>query len=69
MKVQIKLKYLQTVKNPPANAQDVSSMPELGRSPGEGSSNSLQYSCLDDLMYRAACRETVHNLVNKQQQA
>ena len=69
MKVQINLTYLQTIKNPPANARDVGSMPELGRSLGEGSSNSLQYSCLDNLMFRAACQETVHDLVNKQQQS
>ena len=36
------------VKNPPANAKDacnVSSIPGLGRSPGEGNGNPLQYSC------------------------
>ena len=32
------------VKNPPANAGAMSSIPGLGRSPGEGSGNSLQYS-------------------------
>ena len=32
------------VKNPPANAGDVGSIPGLGRSPGEGNGNSLQYS-------------------------
>ena len=34
------------VKNPPANAGDTSSIPGLGRSPGEGNGNQLQYSCL-----------------------
>ena len=37
------------VKSPPANAgdiKDVSSVPELGRSPGGGHGNPLQYSCL-----------------------
>ena len=37
------------VKNLPANAGDIGNMgliPELGRSPGEGNSNPLQYSCL-----------------------
>ena len=41
------------VKNPPANAgdaRDASSIPGLGRSPGEGNSNPLQYSCLGDPM-------------------
>ena len=34
------------VKNLPANAGDVSLIPRSGRSPGEGSDNLLQYSCL-----------------------
>ena len=34
------------VKNLPANAGDVGSIPGLGRSPGEGIGNPLQYSCL-----------------------
>ena len=34
------------VKNPPANARDLGSIPGLGRSSGEGNGNSLQYSCL-----------------------
>ena len=33
------------VKNPPAKSGDL--LPESGRSPGEGNSNPLQYSCLD----------------------
>ena len=40
----------QLVKNPSANsgdAGDVSSVPALGRSPGVGNGNPLQYSCLD----------------------
>ena len=37
------------VKNPPANAGDVDLIPELGRSPGEGNGNPLQYSCLENL--------------------
>ena len=37
------------VKNPPANAGDIRGarlIPGLGRSPGEGNGNPLQYSCL-----------------------
>ena len=34
------------VKNPPANAGDMSLIPESGRSPGEGNGNPLQYSNL-----------------------
>ena len=38
-------------KKPPANAgdiRDVGSIPGLGRSPGEGNGNPLQYSCLEN---------------------
>ena len=35
------------VKNPPANAGHVGSMPGLIRSTGEGNGNPLQYSCLE----------------------
>ena len=42
------------VKNPPANAGDAASIPESGRSPGEGNGNPLQYSCLGKSMDRAA---------------
>ena len=34
------------VKNPPASPGDPGSIPASGRSPGEGNSNPLQYSCL-----------------------
>ena len=40
------------VKNLPANAGDVSSIPGLGRSPGEGNGNLLQYFCPEDSMDR-----------------
>ena len=45
------------VKNPPTNAgyiRDASLIPGLGRSPGEGNGNPLQYSCLQNPMDRAA---------------
>ena len=42
------------VKTLPANAGDVSSVPGLGRSPGEGNGNPLQYSCLGNPLDRAA---------------
>ena len=35
------------VKNPPANAGDAGLIPGLGRSPGEGNGNPLQYYCLE----------------------
>ena len=34
------------VKNPPANAGNMGSIPGSGRSPGGGNGNPLQYSCL-----------------------
>ena len=45
------------VKNPPANAGDlgdVGLIPGLGRSPGVGNGNPLQYSCLENSMDRGA---------------
>ena len=38
------------VKNLPAKAVDVDSIPGSGRSPGEGNGNPLQYSCLENPM-------------------
>ena len=37
-------------KAPAYNAGDPRSIPGLGRSPGEGNSNPLQYSCLENPM-------------------
>ena len=45
------------VKNSPANAGDVRDaglIPELGRSPGGGNGNPLQYSCLENPIDRGA---------------
>ena len=42
------------VKNLPANAEDISLIPGLGRSPGGGNSNPLGYSCLKNSMDRGA---------------
>ena len=50
------------VKNLPANAGDVGLIPGLGRSPGEGNGNPLQYSCWDNLMDRGAWQGTVHGV-------
>jgi len=44
----------QMVKNLPANAGDTGSIPGLGRSPGRGHGNPLQYSCLENSMDREA---------------
>ena len=50
------------VKKPPANAENVCSIPGLRRSPGEGNGNSLQYSCLGNPMDRGAWQATVHGV-------
>ena len=61
------------IKNPPANAGNLGSIPGWGRSPGEGNGNSLQYSCLGNPMDRQAWQAAVHevtvrhNLATKQQ--
>ena len=50
------------VKNLPANAGDTSLIPVLGRSPGEGNVNALQFSCLENPMDRGAWWATVHGV-------
>ena len=50
------------VKNPLANSGDVGSTLGLGRSPGEGNGNPLQYSCLGNPMDKAAFWATVHGV-------
>ena len=52
----------QMVKNLPANAGDVSSILGLGRSPGEGNGNPLQYTCLENPMDRRTWWATVHGV-------
>ena len=48
------------VKNLPANAGDADMIPGLGRSPGGGHGNPLQYSCPENHMDRGAWRAAVH---------
>ena len=57
------------VKNPPANAGDVRNVgliPGSRRSPGEVNGNPLQYSCLENPMYRGAWQATVHRVPKSQ---
>ena len=49
-------------KESACNAGDPGSIPGLGRSPGEGNGNPLQYSCLENLMDRGAWRATTHGV-------
>ena len=56
------------VKNPTANAgdiRDMGSIPGLGRSPGEGNGNPLQYSCLENPMDRRHWQATVHGITEE----
>ena len=54
------------VKNPPASARDVGSIPGSGKSPGGENGNPLQYSCLENPMDRGAWRATVHEVAKSQ---
>ena len=57
------------VKNPLANAgnaRDVKSISGLGRSPGVGSGNLLQYSCLEHSMDTGTWWATVHGVAKTQ---
>ena len=47
-------------KESACNAGDQGSIPGLGRSPGEGNGNLLQYSCLENPMDRGTWQATVH---------
>ena len=50
------------VKNPPASAGDVGSIPGSGRSPRGGHENPLHCSCLENPMNRGAWWATVHRV-------
>ena len=59
------------VKNPPANAgdtRDTGSISGLGRSPGGGNGNLIQYSCLENSMDRGAWWAIVHGVAKSQTQ-
>ena len=59
------------VKNPPANAgdaRDACSILGLGRSPGVGNGNLLQYSYLENSMDRGTWLATVHGVAKSQTQ-
>ena len=49
-------------KESTCNAGDLGSISGLGRSPGEGNGNPLQYSCVENPMDRGAWRATVHGV-------
>ena len=57
------------VKNPSANAGDIKDtglIPGLGRSPGGGHGNPLQYFCLENPMDRGSWRAIAHRVAKNQ---
>ena len=52
-------------KESACNVGDPSSNPGLGRSPGEGNGNPLQYSCLENPKDKEAWQATVHGVAKK----
>ena len=59
------------VKNPPGSAGDIRDtdlIPGLGRSPGGGHDNPLQYSCLENPRDRGAWWATVHRVTKSRTQ-
>ena len=62
------MKVALMIRNPPANAGDIrdtGSIFGLGRSPGEGNGNPLQYSCLGNPMDRGAWWAKVHGVTKE----
>ena len=53
-------------KESACNAGDLDSIPGLGRSPGEGNVNPLQYPGLENPMDRGAWWATVHGVTKSQ---
>ena len=53
------------VKNLPASAGDAGLIPGLGRYPGEGNGNPLQYSFLGNSMDRGAWQAAVHGVTKE----
>ena len=53
-------------KESACNAEDTCSIPESGRSPGEGNGNPFQYSCLENPMDRGAWQATGHGVTKSQ---
>ena len=49
-------------KESACNTEDPGQVTGLGRSPGEGNGNPLQYSCLENQMDRGVWQTTVHGV-------
>ena len=52
----------------PGDSGGAGLIPGLGRSPGEGNGNPLQYSCLENSMDRGAWRAIIHGAVTEHTQ-
>ena len=57
---------LKTLKANAEDARDPGLIPGSGRSPGIGSDNTLQYSCLENCMDRGSWRTIVHGVAKSQ---
>ena len=53
-------------KESACSAGDLSSIPGLGGSPGEGNGNPIQYSCVENSMDRGAWQAIVHGVAKSQ---
>ena len=53
-------------KESACNSGDQGLIPGLGRSPGEGNDNPLQYSCLENFMDRGAWQAIAHGVAKSQ---
>ena len=53
-------------KESPCNVGDLSLIPGMGRSPGEGNGNPLQYSCLEKSADRGAWWAIIHGVAKSQ---
>ena len=53
-------------KESACNASDQSSIPRLGKSPGEGNGYPLQYSCLENSMKRGVWETVIHGVAKSQ---
>ena len=54
------------VKNVPAKGGDKGLIPGSGRSSGEGNSNPLQHSCLENPIHRGIWQATIHEITKSQ---
>ena len=62
---QVWLPWWLSSKESACQAGDVGLIPEIGRSPGEGDGNPLQYSCLGNPMDRGVWWATVHGVAKE----